>query len=375
MRPATLFAVLTLFANGTVLHPALPLAPLPTDSGTQLAVPHPQLADSTQNLETADAKARREALQEEFGNHQKVVEAGKAALAAAVTAGATKYGTRLTLDVCQKFVKEDPQWFSPTQEHCFPTGVVPVIGPDGNFLTLNGMNGMMIQELTYSLVSDTKRNVRTKQIQSGTAPVSPASTTLNAASETHPRQTDIASKPLVMAPETRPPVKSAMQNGAARDMLPAKAATVLKINPPKITLQQMTSPAKPAAPGSAASAQTADLVAPTFTDPTNDAQLPMMPSLVAAPVALYHAAQLVARRDPVYPTLAKSQGISGSVELSFTISVEGTVRDVSVVNGNGLRLLVPAAVEALKGWRYIPARLNGNPVEAHSSAIFSFKPN
>lgn len=120
----------------------------------QLAEAQQGLADVMQKVEEAKAKlAQQDAEEEEFGGHRKVVEAGKAAVAALVAAGATHYGGGLILAICQNFIKKDPRLLSPTQQHCFPTGVTPAIGPDGNYVK---RGGMLVQDMTYSLVSDVK---------------------------------------------------------------------------------------------------------------------------------------------------------------------------------------------------------------------------
>lgn len=82
--------------------------------------------------------------------------------------------------------------------------------------------------------------------------------------------------------------------------------------------------------------------------------------------------QLIARREPIYPSKAAQIGLAGEVEVHFVISQRGTVHDVTVVRGNPL--LADAAVGAILGWRYKPALLNGTPVETESSTVFVFKP-
>jgi TonB family protein len=84
-------------------------------------------------------------------------------------------------------------------------------------------------------------------------------------------------------------------------------------------------------------------------------------------------AQLIERRDPVYPNRLGRASISGSVELHFKIGTEGNVHDVRVVKGNPL--LASAAVDAVKTWRYKPARLDGIEVETEGRAVIVFKPN
>jgi hypothetical protein len=120
----------------------------------QLAEAQQRLADTMQKVEEAKAKlAQQDAEEEEFGSHPKIIEAGKAAVAALVAAGATDYGGGMILAICQNFIKKDPRRLSPTQQHCFPTGLTLVIGPDGNYAT---RGGVVVQDLTYSLVSDVK---------------------------------------------------------------------------------------------------------------------------------------------------------------------------------------------------------------------------
>jgi TonB family protein len=84
-------------------------------------------------------------------------------------------------------------------------------------------------------------------------------------------------------------------------------------------------------------------------------------------------AQLIARRDPVYPNNLGPGKISESVELHFKVGTDGNVHDVSVVKGNPL--LARAAVDAVKTWRYKPARLDGIEVETQATAVIVFKPN
>ncbi len=84
-------------------------------------------------------------------------------------------------------------------------------------------------------------------------------------------------------------------------------------------------------------------------------------------------AQLISHRDPVYPQAAKLANISGTVEAHFKISPNGDVRDVTATKGNPA--LIRAALDAVREWRYSPARLNGVPVEAQGTAVVAFKLN
>jgi periplasmic protein TonB len=73
------------------------------------------------------------------------------------------------------------------------------------------------------------------------------------------------------------------------------------------------------------------------------------------------AANILSRTPPLYPPLAKQVRVSGLVRLEGVIARDGTVQRLQVLSGHPL--LVPAAVEAVKQWRYRPTLLNGEPVE------------
>lgn len=73
------------------------------------------------------------------------------------------------------------------------------------------------------------------------------------------------------------------------------------------------------------------------------------------------AANILSRVNPVYPPLAKQARISGLVKLEGVIATDGTVQQLKVLSGHPL--LVPAALAAVKQWRYRPTHLNGDPVE------------
>jgi protein TonB len=81
-------------------------------------------------------------------------------------------------------------------------------------------------------------------------------------------------------------------------------------------------------------------------------------------------AQLLSRRDPEYPRLARSSGAGGVVELTATILVSGRVGEIKVLKGHPL--LRQAAVEAVKSWVYRPAMLNGQPIESETQVLLNF---
>jgi protein TonB len=73
---------------------------------------------------------------------------------------------------------------------------------------------------------------------------------------------------------------------------------------------------------------------------------------------------------PVYPPIARSARISGSVVLAATISKNGTIENLRLVSGHPM--LVPAAMDAVRQWRYKPYMLNGDPVEVDTQITVNF---
>jgi TonB family protein len=73
---------------------------------------------------------------------------------------------------------------------------------------------------------------------------------------------------------------------------------------------------------------------------------------------------------PQYPADAKTAGIQGKVVLIATISKEGDVKNLQVKSGPPA--LAPAAIEAVKQWKYKPFLLNGQPVEVETGVNITF---
>ena len=62
--------------------------------------------------------------------------------------------------------------------------------------------------------------------------------------------------------------------------------------------------------------------------------------------------KLVTEVAPVYPALAKQINVRGSVKLEAVVAGDGTVKSVSAKGGHPV--LVEAAQQAVKKWKYAP---------------------
>jgi protein TonB len=79
---------------------------------------------------------------------------------------------------------------------------------------------------------------------------------------------------------------------------------------------------------------------------------------------------LVRKVPPAYPPLARQARIQGTVILQAQISKEGNIENLQLISGHPM--LAPAAIEAVKQWKYKPYLLNGEPVEVETQVQVNF---
>jgi periplasmic protein TonB len=98
---------------------------------------------------------------------------------------------------------------------------------------------------------------------------------------------------------------------------------------------------------------------------------PPPPSRVThPPVSVMMEGMLIRRVQPIYPAPARNARIQGKVLLQAMISKEGKIEHLQLVSGPPL--LVAAAMEAVRQWRYRPYILNGEPVEVETQVTVNF---
>ncbi len=82
-------------------------------------------------------------------------------------------------------------------------------------------------------------------------------------------------------------------------------------------------------------------------------------------------AQLTSSIEPRYPAIARQTKTEGTVVLHAIISRDGRITALEVVSGHPL--LVQAALDAVRQWRYRPTYLGGEPVEVETSITVIFR--
>jgi TonB family C-terminal domain len=79
---------------------------------------------------------------------------------------------------------------------------------------------------------------------------------------------------------------------------------------------------------------------------------------------------LLQKVQPVYPQQAKDERIQGKVLIFAVVSKDGTLQNVRAISGPAV--LADAALAAVKGWRYRPYVMDGEPVDAQTVITVDF---
>jgi protein TonB len=81
-------------------------------------------------------------------------------------------------------------------------------------------------------------------------------------------------------------------------------------------------------------------------------------------------ADLISGPRPQYPATARLARIEGVVVLNAVIARDGSIQHLQALSGHPM--LVPAALDAVRQWRYRPYLLNGEPVEVETQITVNF---
>jgi protein TonB len=87
-----------------------------------------------------------------------------------------------------------------------------------------------------------------------------------------------------------------------------------------------------------------------------------------APIALKRTKTVA----PVFPEAAKNRGVSGWVEVGFTVSQNGSVENVRVLNAEPKDVFDFAATQAVEQWRFEPPIRDGKPTSQPTKIKLSF---
>jgi protein TonB len=176
-----------------------------------------------------------------------------------------------------------------------------------------------------------------------------------------------------------PPAAAApAQKAVDKPALPASPSAIQTPLPPTTSPNVSVHSENDFRPANAPSASAANTTAP----PNSDAAPPATRANAAEPAQPSHfqpvalpggiePGRLLHSVEPIYPSEAKKQRLEGIVELRLVVATDGSVRSIKLVSGDPL--LASAAMSAAREFRYSPASLNGQPIEAIQTIDMSFK--
>jgi periplasmic protein TonB len=78
---------------------------------------------------------------------------------------------------------------------------------------------------------------------------------------------------------------------------------------------------------------------------------------------------------PIYPAFARRTGIEGTVMLKVLVSREGDPVKIDVAKSSGFNIFDIAAVDAVKKWRFVPARKGDKSIEEWVLVPIAFRLN
>jgi len=81
---------------------------------------------------------------------------------------------------------------------------------------------------------------------------------------------------------------------------------------------------------------------------------------------------VISRVMPRYPPAARGSGVEGTAVVRAVVRRNGRVGSVEVLRDPGMGL-GDAAADAVKRWRFTPARLNGEAIEVHYNVTVNFR--
>ena len=137
--------------------------------------------------------------------------------------------------------------------------------------------------------------------------------------------------------------------------------------PPKPAATPRPRPVQPVKPLPVLTTQAPESPSPIVAPPAPEA--PELPPIEAAPAPVAvvppsFGAAYLNNPKPIYPPLSRRMGEQGKVLLRVFVSAQGAAEKVELQTSSGSPRLDSAAVNAVRAWRFVPARQGGQAVAA-----------
>lgn len=151
---------------------------------------------------------------------------------------------------------------------------------------------------------------------------------------------------------------------------PSKPTPALRTPPAEqnISANDITVPENTEASKSTGPAEAAP---PTLTEPAAAPVPPKVEPLVEA----FGGIGYLNNPAPEYPGAAERQGWGGKAQLRVHVLPDGTAGAIEVKKSTGHKVLDDAAIKAVKGWRFSPAKRGNQSVEGVVNVSLDFQPS
>jgi protein TonB len=140
--------------------------------------------------------------------------------------------------------------------------------------------------------------------------------------------------------------------------------------------QPQPSPSKVSAPTEVAQAAPVTPVsaptAPTPPAPPAPAPAPVVTAPSRTDVSI-PASYSASNQKPIYPNMSKRLGEQGTVVLRVLVKADGNAGEVEVKSSSSYPRLDQAAIEAVKQWRFNPAKIDGKAIDEWYQVPIPFK--
>ncbi len=168
------------------------------------------------------------------------------------------------------------------------------------------------------------------------------------------------------APSSLPPTPPQLETNIAQLAVPAPFSSN-DVRPPEPESKASSAPGAklPSAPANITGAVA------VLADPYPSLRIPNGGSKKQRQGTSLQLGHLLSRVEPVYPEDAKQQGVQGTVKLHAVINRHGSVETLQSVNGPPL--LVAAAMNAVRQWRFSETLLAGQTVETEEDIDVIFR--
>jgi len=164
-------------------------------------------------------------------------------------------------------------------------------------------------------------------------------------------ETPVANNASSTTSKTTSPVRTTAQSGATTIGM---ASTTTPVTRPQAAIQTQ-------------SVNAVNVQSPTTTPPAPVSSGPKIPEMV--PMSRLTRTNYV---GPEFPRAARRRNISGSVDVTFTVTTDGKVRALTVLKSEPGDTFDQAALEAVEQWRFEPVIENGAAVEKRTAVRLAF---